>query len=201
MVLCNFIITDIKYKHRRYCKKYSSFNCNFNKMQSICHSHATQVLSRFAKKIQHHWKSRKLKSFTKHFILLPIDIKQSIIDYIKDYEQYRKTYLVIANIIQKRINTSYDTLHFSRVFYTRYHDIYYYFRDNKHFYKFCDLIHLINKYYKVIKHKIDLKNFSFITEELEKIYFFCYNDMDPDELNEWTLLIDNILPFKKLKKG
>lgn len=192
---CGFILTTNKY-----CKNYSKYNCNINKIHNLCSIHGTILLSYYAEIIQKFFNRMKLRPKIVLFKELPLDIKRKIIDYCVFPLRMDGIYDLYAKFISKRINISLNTIDWYKLFYTRYSDVYQYFTDNNSLSSFCSVLELINKYFCVIKNKVNLKNIKNICEELKKIYCTNYSIMTVENLNQWNYVINLIDNMPSLKK-
>lgn len=192
---CEFILSSNKY-----CKNYIRYFCNINKIHNLCSIHGSMILSCYAEIIQRFFRKVKLKPKIILFNKLPFDLKSKIIDYCIIPLKMERVYNLYARFISKRINISLNTIDWYKLFYTRYSDVYQYFTDTDSLSSFCKVLELINKYFLVIKNKINLKNIKNICEELKKIYCTNYRIMSDENYTQWNYviqLIDNIPSLKK----
>lgn len=192
---CEFILSN-----NRYCKNYTRYYCNINKMHNLCSIHGNIELRCYAEKIQTFFNKSRLKSKIAFFKDLPLDLKAKIIDYCVYPIRMERVYNLYANFISKRINMSINTIDLCKLFYTRSIDVYNYFLDNNSLTSFCKVLELVKKYFIVIKNKINLKNIKSICEELKQIYYVNYDIMTESNLLEWNYVINIINTFPSLKR-
>lgn len=191
---CEYILPN-----NRYCKNYCRYSCNLNKMHKLCSVHGSMMLSKYAELIQHWFKNCKVSRASHIFVRLPYDLKQYILQDVIYSLKLNNIYNLYANFISKRINVSLNTINWCQLIYNRYDDIYTYFNDSESIYYFCRLLELINKYFLVIRDRVNLKNIKFICSELQKIYLFNQETIEYANSELWFSVIKQINLLRKLK--